>query len=157
MKPVSAFCLLLLLLTGATSCRHGISHTISGDYMVIGNAGGFVGPQATTNYFLISGGTLKEDTTVLNSLPPADISGFHFNITLPSSKYATVKNLIYTIPSELLSRNNTHIGGIYPDMGYTDVRTSINGTTYRWYFEGDQSGSSTAIQQFLDSVRVVFQ
>ena len=157
MKPVFAICLSMLLLVSTTSCRHGISRTISGDYMIIGRAGGFVGTQATTNYYLISGGTLKQDTSVLSTLPPADISGFNFNITMPSSKYAAVKNLIYTIPSELLSRNNAHIGGIYPDMGYTDVRTSINGTVYRWYFEGDQSTSSIAIQQFFDSVQVVFR
>ena len=157
MKSILIFCLFLLLLSGATSCKHDGKYKISGDYMIIGQAGGFVGPGAFTNYYLISGGTLKEDTTVLNSLPPADISRFNFNITLPSTKYATVSNLLSAIPSELLSRNNTHIGGIYPDMGYTDVRASINGTTYRWYFEGDQSTSSIAVQQFYDSVQVVFR
>jgi hypothetical protein len=139
------------------SCTKGIKSTISGDYMIIGQAGGFVGPAATSKYYLINNGQLKEDTTVLNTQPPADITGFHFTFTLPASKYDRVKSLLTSVPSELLSRNGEHIGRLFPDAGYTDVRTSINGKTYRWYFEGDQSINSTVVQQFYDSVQVIFQ
>ena len=154
MKPILIFCLLLLLL--ATSCTHrGSSNTISGDYMIIGSAGGFTSRAST--YYRISGGQLWADTVVLSYHVPTNISDFHFNTLLPASKYATVKNLLSQVPAELLSRNKQDIGNYIPDMGYTDVRTSVNGASYQWTFEGDQSGSSTAIQQFLDSVRVVFQ
>ena len=118
--------------------------------------GGFIN-KPTTNFYRISNGLLTEDTSVRYGYPPTDVSQLNFNITLPATRYDSVKSLLTSIPSDLLSKNNMHIGGIFPDLGYTDVWASINGVSYKWYFEGDQSTSSPAIQQFVNSLQVIFQ
>src|ERR1019366_2256279 len=106
MKPVFSFCVLLLFIIADTSCMHkSNNYTITGDYMIIGHPGGFVA-SPTINYYLISNGQVREDTTVLYGVLPDDISKFNFNIVLSAAKYDSVKNLPSSIPSELLSRNN---------------------------------------------------
>ena len=156
MKRPYSSCLLLLLIIAGTSCKHNSAdYTITGDYMIIGRAGGFVALPYDT-YYLISGSQLREDTTVPYAAIPDDISKFNFNIVMPASKYDSVKNLPASIPSELLGRNNQTIGSYIPDAGYTDIRTSINGVAYKWIFAPDQSSSSPAIHHFLDSVAIVF-
>jgi hypothetical protein len=149
---------ILLLAISITSCSHKKTNTsLTGDFLIAGRMGGFVVAGSYTNYYLISGGTLKVDTTVVNGNPPEVSYGFSFNTTLAPSRYEAVKNIPSSIPSELLAMSNQHIGNIYPDMGYIDVRTSIGGGLYHWYFEGDQSTSSPAIQHFVASLDSLFR
>lgn len=155
MKQITA--LLAILAIGISSCTHkAANNKLYGAYIIAGNAGGFVGPGATTNYYLIQNGILRADTSVLINIPPDDINNFHFDVMMPSSKYEAVQKVQSSIPSELINHNGAHIGSIIPDMGYRDVRTSINGTPYRWYFEGDQSKSSSTVQQFITSLDTLF-
>ena len=124
--------------------------------MVVGHTATLIGP-TPDNYYLISNGQLKKNVSNGNNNVPDDITKFNFTTVQSASKYASVKDLLTSIPPELLSQNNAHIGDFWPDAGYTDIRTSINGVAYRWYFEVGQSGSSQAIQQFLAKANVVFQ
>jgi hypothetical protein len=157
MKAVFSLSFLLLLMLGSTSCTKGVKTSpgaTAGSYMIIGSAGGFLLP--TLRYYDIANGELKEDTSVPYGRVPDDITQFNFNVTLPAANYDSVKNLPSSVPPELLSRNNEHIGGLVPDLGYTDIRTSVNGIAYRWYFEAQQTGSSPAVQQFVKDARKVF-
>jgi hypothetical protein len=159
MKHFFAFAAPLLLLFTFASCTHkgaDNKYVISGDYMIIGHPGGFT-TRLTDIYYIISDGQLRADTAVPYGGGPDDINKFNFSVVMPVAKYDAVKNVPASIPSELLSRNNQTIGSYIPDVGYTDVRTSVNGTAYKWSFAADQSASSPAIQQFLDSVAVVFK
>jgi hypothetical protein len=122
----------------------------------VGHTGGFVSNLALSPYYLINNGQLLKDTTVQVALGiPDDVNAFHFNVLLPAADYATVADLLTSIPSELLGKNGESIGTAFPDVGYTDVRTSVNGTVYKWHFEADQSTSSTAVKAFV--ARLNFQ
>jgi hypothetical protein len=157
MKPVYLFSLVCLMLIGGVSCTHkSHDYNVHGDYLLIGDVGGFA-MLPVYPFYLISNGELRKDTAVSSTNFPSDISGFRFNTLLPASKYETVKNLPSAIPAELLNHNNETIGLIFPDMGHTVVWASVNGVTYKWYFEGDQSNSSAAVQQFVTGLQVVFQ
>ncbi len=159
MKSTLTFSLLLILALCNASCKKGVKTTggvTTGDYMIIGSPGGFTS-LTTLVYFNITGGQLKEDTAVPYALIPDDITKFNFNVICSGARYDSVKNLPSSVPQELLSHNNEHIGQLVPDLGYTDVRTSINGVAYRWYFEAQQTGSSPAVQQFVIAARQVFK
>jgi hypothetical protein len=84
------------------------------------------------------------------------VSKFDFNTVLPVSAYNSVSSLPTSIPPELLSRSNEHIGDVFPDAGYTDVRASVNGVYYRWFFEAGQSASSAEVQAFVTQARACF-
>ena len=157
MKSAVIFCLSLLVVLSVTSCKKSVQYSASGEYLVVGSAGGFISGSQPTHYFIVSGGQVREDLNVNSGMVPDNINQFNFNTVLPAAKYNAVKGLLSAIPSELLTRNNQDIGAPIPDMGYIDVRASIKGVSYRWTFEGDQSGTSAAIQQFLDSVQTDFQ
>lgn len=141
-----------------TSChkKESSSGPVSGDYLVIGWTGGFVG-YASHNYYLIANGKVSKDVSTWSTSVPVDISQFVFTGTESTGKYDSIKDLVHNIPSELLSENNADIGLSWPDAGFTDIRTSIKGINYRWTFEADQSHSSLAIQQFVTNAKVVFQ
>ncbi len=151
--------LLLLLLTFfITSCTHKPgSYNVTANYMVIGPGGGFRPPQGT--FYYLTNSQLIADTTVSIYNPPADISLFNFNDTMPSPKHAAVKDILQSIPSEILGLNHKEIGisNVAADGGYTDIRTKINGILYDWKFHDNQSTSSPEIQQFVAKAQVVFK
>jgi hypothetical protein len=147
--------LVLLLATGITSCQKGgEKKVVRGDYMIVGWTGGFAG-YGVHNYYLISNGKLMKDVSKWTVLPDS-INQFDFSEVLSQSKYDSVKDLPAAIPPELLGRNNADIGMYGPDMGFTDVRTTIGGVAYRWRFEANQDSSSAAIQQFVAKTKMVF-
>ncbi len=157
MKHTLSILLLLAVLINGTSCaRKESSHPVTGDYMVIGMAGGFVAYPVLT-YYLINNGQLKMDSTVPYGAIPTDINKFNFNIQCSADKYQLVSDLLNNIPSELLGMDNQSIGNVFPDAGFTDVRASVNGTVYRWRFQADLSGTTSTIQQFVTHARLVFQ
>ena len=120
--------------------------------MVVGWTGGFVSPDTKATYYLITTSELRVDNTQTQSSIPTDVNKFNFNTLVPTAKFEAVKSLLTTIPSELLSRNNSSIGDMFPDAGYKDVRASIGGTLYTWKFEADQTRSSQAIQDFVKKI-----
>ena len=144
-----------LVLISVASCRktNNSSPQISGDYMIVGSAGGFTAPAAKTTFYLLHNGQLWSDTTVSSGNPPTEVSKFQFNVLHPAAGYDSVKNVLHQVPVELLSRNGQSIGGIFPDAGYLDVITVINGICYNWNFQADQSGSSLPVQAFVDSLQ----
>jgi len=149
--------LLLLTIVVGTGCtKKKNNYTITGDYLIVGNAGGFTNGGPTT-YYLINNGELRSDNTVSSVHPVDNISDFKFNTRLPDADYQQVKRLPSLVPAELLSRNGQQIGDPFVDAGYTDVRTSVGGVAYRWYMQADQSKSSDAIRQFVDSLQIVFR
>jgi hypothetical protein len=100
---------------------------------------------------------VKKDVSQWNNVVPDNLSEFNFANVQSAGKYDSVKDLLSSVPPELLNENNASIGGFLPDAGYTDIRTTINGVAYRWTFEADQTASGAAIQQFLSKANVVFQ
>lgn len=158
MKTIFTYCIILALAICGASCTHKNhnDYPVAGDYLVIGHPGGFVNTPLIT-YYLIANTHLTKDTAVPYGAVPDDISKFNFNAPGTTAQYDSVKNLPSSIPSELLSRNNQNIGQLVPDMGYYDVRASVNGAVYKWSFEGDQSGSSAAIQQFVTQAETLFR
>ena len=153
MKTMKSLLLLSLLLITVFSCRKkDAQYTVKGDYMVVGWTGGFVSPDAKAAYYLITTSELRVDNSQIQSSIPADVNKFNFSTLMPAAKYDAVKTLLTTIPSELLSKNNTSIGEMFPDAGYRDVRASVNGTFYNWKFEADQTKSSQAIQDFVKKI-----
>ncbi len=150
--------LALAISTGFTSCTHkAAGYYVTADYLIIGQGGGFRPPLGT--YYYLSNSQLLADTSVNLGNPPSDINQFHFDNIMPLSKYASVKNVLTSIPSEILGLNHKEIGisKVAVDGGYTVVRVSINGVRYDWIFHADQSSSSAEIQQFVEKVNVVFQ
>ena len=157
MKQSLSFCLLLLILINGSSCtRKQTSQPVTGDYMVVGMAGGFVAYPKLT-YYLINNNQLKMDSTVPYGAIPTDINKFNFNIKCSDAKYQLVSDLLNNIPSELLGMNNQNIGNVFPDAGYTDIRASIKGTLYHWNFEGDLSGTTLTIRRFVAHAQQVAQ
>lgn len=154
MKTTALLFLLLLSLV-TISCNKKSKSTLTGNYMIIGHDGGFVAMNAP--YYMITTSGLKEDTTRYPyGQVPANTNGFNFNYNLPSARYDTVKDLLNSIPPELLSKNNADIGSPCPDFGYEDVRASINGVLYKWKFECNQSSSSTEVQAFITRINTDF-
>jgi hypothetical protein len=157
MKQILA--LLFVAVIAATACtkkKNQVNYTITGDYLIIGRAGGFTSGAPTT-YYLINNGELRSDNTVSPGMPPTDIKDFKFNTLLSDASYQRVKHLPSLVPAELLAHNGHHIGDVLVDAGYTDVCTTVRGVAYRWYIEGDLSKSSDAIRQFADSLQIVFR
>ena len=154
MKNTSLFFLVSLGVILLFSCTKGKKNSLQpADFMIIGHMGGFV--PYTSPFYKLTSSQLWEDTTKYDYTHPlpADFANLNFNYQLSSSKFDSVKDLLSSIPAELFGRNNTHIGGLFPDVGYTDVRASVNGVIYHWGFEADQSTSSTAIQQFVQRIK----
>jgi len=155
MKTLHKLPLLLLLCVAA--CTHKSTNPpLTGDYMIIGHPGAFTNTPRLT-FYLLAHNTLMRDTSVLYAQVPDDNSKFSFTIPATAAQYDAVKTLLSGIPAELLGKNNQHIGQLFPDAGYTDVRVTIGGTAYRWYFEGDRSGCSAAVQQFVTQAEQVFK
>ncbi len=153
MNIIKSLLLVSLLAIIAFSCRKkDTQYTVKGDYMVVGWTGGFVSPDTKATYYLITTSELRVDNTQTQSSIPTDVNKFNFNTLVPTAKFEAVKSLLTTIPSELLSRNNSSIGDMFPDAGYKDVRASIGGTLYTWKFEADQTRSSQAIQDFVKKI-----
>ena len=141
----------------AFSCVHDPkTYPISGHYLVVGHPGGFVST-TVLKYYRINQGQIMMDATVPYAAVPDRLSLFHFTTAVNSTQYTAVLSLPDNIPAELLSKNGQHIGNAFPDMGYLDVRATINGTDYQWGFEGDQSGSSPAVQNFVSTARLLFR
>ena len=154
MKPVHALVLMVLMCTVFSCKKKSNTITITGNYMIIGHNGGFVA--INPPYYLLTTTALLKDTTQYYGAIPDDVSKFHFNITAPAAQYDSVKYLLNDIPSELFNENHADIGSIFPDFGYEDVRTSVNGVLYQWSFQGDQSASSHQIQQFITTLNSDF-
>ena len=149
--------LFILLACSIVGCKkESATSTVAGDYVIAGETGGFVPPNSRSTYYAISGTELKKDTTQPYAYIPTSVGQFRFTLLMPATSFAAVADVPRTIPAELLSKNNQHIGGIFPDAGYMVVFTSINGMNYAWYFEADQSASSAAIQQFVMKLRGLF-
>jgi hypothetical protein len=149
--------LLVLLVFGMSSCQKNKlknATIVAGDYMIVGWTGGFAGT-SVHNYYLISHGEVRKDVAQWKQVPD-DLSKFDFSEVIPVSKYNAVKDIPNSIPAELLNMNNQDIGVAFPDAGFTDIRTTINGVPYRWAFEADISASSPAVQQFVASAQRVF-
>lgn len=149
--------LLLLIPCMFTSCgRHGVEMIpIPSNYLIIGHPGGFVANPVLT-FYLLTDNTLMADTNVPYANVPDSYGHFNFNVPAPAAKYAKVKGLLHSVPAELLTKNNQHFGNLFPDAGYTDIRLSVNGQLYRWYFEADLSGVSTEVKQFVTDAEQVF-
>ena len=155
MKTTLSVFLVLLASIAAISCNKKSQATLTGNYLIIGHDGGFVA--YVSNYYLITKTGLSKDTTHYDyGKVPTNFRDFKFNYQLPTAQYDTVKDLLTSIPSELLSKNNTDIGGYCPDYGYDDIRASIDGVLYEWKFECDQSGSSAAVQEFFRKIHTDF-
>ncbi len=155
MKPFATIFCAVLLVVSSASCKKHSNGTASGDYLIIGTAGGFVGG-ASEPYYFINGTQFKKDTSLKFHTPPSDNNAFNFSIVLPSPAFDSVKGLLQQIPAELISGGSQSIGGIWPDFGYTEVRASINGKQYVWLFQADITKSSQAVQDFEQKVHVVF-
>ena len=153
MKTVTALLLVFLAFT-VFSCKKKSNNTITGNYMIIGHNGGFVA--INPPYYLLTTSALLKDTTQYSGTIPDDVSKFHFNIVEPTAQYDSVKYLLNAIPSELFSENHADIGKMFPDVGYEDVRVSVNGVLYQWTFQSDQSASSQQIQQFVHTLNSDF-
>ncbi len=151
MKTSSTLLLSLALLAVNVSCKKNptVAPPVTGDYLITGQTGGYTSAEARATYFRINNGELKADTSQSYHNVPADVNKFDFNYLQPSATYDKVKDLLTTIPAELLSRNNATIGTSMVDAGYTDVRTRVNGVVYTWKFEVDQKGSSAEVQQYV--------
>ena len=150
---IAAICIAVFVIDGCKK-NNNSSAVISGDYLIVGSAGGFIAGSNTT-FYLINNGQLWSDSTVNSGNPPANPANFHFNTLHAAAGYDSVRNLLQQIPGELLGRNGQSIGGIFPDAGYLDVLTSVGGIPYHWNFQTDQSQSSLAVQAFVDSLRRV--
>ncbi len=148
---------MLLAVVVVSSCtKKKNDYTITGDYMIIGRAGGFTTGGPTT-YYLINNGQLRSDNTVSSAAPHNNVSSFKFNTLLSDAKYNEARRLPSLVPAELLTRNGQRIGEVLIDAGYTDVRYSTGGVAYRWYIEGNQDSSSAEVQRFVDSLNIVFR
>lgn len=156
MRTIAA--LLLLSVFGFASCQKKTvpTSTANADYLIIGSTGGFAGPIAMQDYYLISNGQLKKATLGASHVPD-DVSKFNFNTTMPTAKYELVKDLPNSIPAELLAGTTVSIGQAWPDAGYMDVRALIKGKSYVWHFEADQSVSSAEVKAFLDKIEVLYK
>lgn len=151
MKTSSTLLLSFILLAATVSCKKNntVSPPVAGDYLIVGQTGGFTSAEARATYYQIKNGELKADTSQSYHNVPADINKFNFNYLQSSTKYERVKDLLTAIPAELLRKNNAKIGTYMVDAGYTDVRTSVNGVVYTWKFEADQKGSSAEVQTYV--------
>ncbi len=147
MKQLITCSLLLLLVFSAGSCRkqQDDHYAVTGDYMIVGRAGGFTA-NVNTTYYLITETQLRKD-----------IDQFNFNVVLPDSQFQTVKGLILHVPAVLLKMNGQTIGNHFIDAGYTDIRTSVSGTEYHWIFEADLSNCTDEIQAFVTGAHSVFR
>ncbi|NDC40872.1 MAG: hypothetical protein EBZ77_04855, partial [Chitinophagia bacterium] len=123
-----------------------VAQPVTGNYLIIGYNGGFVSTEAKATYYMINDNGVWLDSSYAYSEVPTDVSKFRFTNKMPDSLFAATDTLRRSIPTALLSKNNQHIGQYLPDAGYMDVRTSISGQAYRWYFEANQDSSSLAIQ-----------
>lgn len=148
---LSIFAVLLLAVTG---CKHEktTSVPVTGDYLAAGHTGGFVIAGSKATFYVLNNGEMRKDTTQLEGAIPTVITGFNFSVMLSAADYSAAAYLQTSIPSELFSRNGEHIGIYNPDYGYTQVMTRTGGVEYKWYFEGDQSSSSAAVQTFLQGI-----
>ena len=130
----------------------------TGDYLIVGQTGGFINPTAPTPYYLVADGALREDGTCNADNLPTTYSGFNFNNVLPQARYDSVAaGVLANIPPELLPQSGAGIGKLIPDVGYTDVRVRISGVLYNWHFLPDQSSSDTAVQKFVSAVCKIMQ
>jgi hypothetical protein len=154
MKTIYIF-LAVLIITSSSCTKSKNTTNPMTSYIVVGQTGGFTQANARATYFMIANGQLKQDTTQPYYDVPATTSGFNFSVTMPDSLYRKCADVTAMLPPELLQMNHTHIGTQLPDAGYTDVRTTINGVDYQWFFEQDQSTSSQAVQNFVSGVRAV--
>jgi hypothetical protein len=125
---------------------------VTGDYLIMGYAGGFAGPGALSGYYLLTPSEYRKDTTVITRSVPEQNNGFDFSYKLSTAEFARVAYLRNSIPPELLQRNGADIGEDWPDAGYLEVRTTIGRLQYRWLFRADQKTSSPAIQQFVKQI-----
>lgn len=151
MKSAISFLLFALVITGVACKKKQISHPINGDYLIVGHSGGYAPAETPVVYYMINNGELRKDPSKTMSTVPKDIKGFDFSVLLPQASYQAVADLPSSIPSELLQHNNAAIGNYsIPDVASLDVRTSIQGVSYRWSLSDDQSTSSPAVQQFFN-------
>lgn len=137
------------ILPSCKKVKESVSVPVTGDYLIMGYAGGFTMPNATTSYYLITTTEYRKDSTVLTQGVPESNNGFNFSYLYSPVEFGRVAYLLHSIPRELLNRNGAHIGGYWPDAGYLEVRSSMSGNKYVWYFEADQTSSSATIQQFV--------
>mgnify|MGYP006298283749 CR=1 FL=1 len=156
MNACRSLLLILLITVLGTSCTKKNDRLVKGDYLIVGPNGGYVPAESRVYYYLIENGILSEDTGKVMYTVPTEKSGFDFNYILPQEKYKKASDLLSTIPSELLGRNGQYIGGITPDIPTYDVRTTINGTQYKWSLAIDQTGSSIGIQQYVQKLKENF-
>lgn len=158
MKQLITYSVLLLLMFSAGSCRkqQDDHYAVTGDYMIVGRAGGFTA-NVNTTYYLITETQLRKDTGVNCVEPHENIDQFNFNVVLPDSQFHAVKGMLLHVPAVLLKMNGATIGDHFIDAGYTDVRTSVNGDEYHWIFEADLSKCSDEIQAFVTGAHSVFR
>lgn len=157
MKPYYKYLLLIIaaITFVATGCKKEKASSFSitsGDYLLAGRTGGYVAAGSKATFYVLNNGEMRKDTNQREGAIPATISGFNFNTLLSTASYSEAAYLQTAVPAELLNRNGEHIGNYFPDMGYTLVMTRKDGVTYTWYFEGDQAGSSVAVQAFVQGI-----
>ncbi len=158
MRSILTIVLILAVVITGMSCKKGTPATypVEGDYLIAGHSDGFVAGGNPVIYYLINNGQLRKDVSKTEATVPTDVSGFNFSIQMLQVSYAAVADLLTTIPSELLARNNAYIGSqVVADIPTLDVRTSIHGTLYRWTFSEDQSSSSAAVQLFYNRINAI--
>ncbi len=157
MKKLFNFFSVLFFSFSLVSCvpKANVHQITSGDYLIIGHPGGFTNNPVLTYYYLNTT-QLTKDMAVPYAAVPDDNTKFNFNASGTAVQYALVASMLTNIPAELLAKNNQNIGGLVPDVGYTDVRARINGVTYKWNFESDQSGSSEAVKVFVSQANTLF-
>ncbi len=157
MKIIASFLLVLSMV--ATSCSRKSNPTTgaTADYLITGYTGGFAGPIAMQPYYLIKDNQLKKATMGAGNVPD-DVSKFNFDVAMPASQYELVKDLPKSIPAELLAHPDKSFGSTPgADMGYLDVRASVNGKTYRWDFQPDLSGTSVEVRDFVNKIGVLYK
>ncbi len=134
-----------------------VADNMRNDYFIFGYTGQETVPETRAPFFRVGNGQLRKDDSITVSTVPNDVRLFDFTELLSPNEYAQVDDLQASIPAELLGQNNASVGNEIPDAGYIDVRASINGKSYRWYLESDQTASSPAIREFVRRLRTCFK
>jgi hypothetical protein len=149
MRPV----LLSILLAGLLgSCTHKANKPLTADYLIIGYTGGYAGNIFYADYLLITGTQCIKSSNPAGSRVPEDNSQFLFTKVQPAAKFDSVKNLLHSIPSDLLIRRNASFGFDGNDISGYDVRASINGVLYTWGFGPTPYTVSAETQQFVSEI-----
>ncbi len=140
--------------SGAVTTTTTTTATATADYLIIGRAGGFAGG-VMGDYYRVSANDFRKDTSL--KTPPQSIDGFNFNVLLPQADLSQVNGIRSSVPDELIKGGNGTYGQVWPDAGYLEVWAGVGSANYHWYFQADMTNVSPDIQEFVNTVKVVFK